>query len=108
MILKETVLQRVLKAKAKLLKILYTPSSQNNLLQTLLLKLFGMEIFALVDNLGFPIFFLVGLANLANLPKYRYLTICIQQLKWYITKSVQPFEHFFLHIWHVQDLDTLK
>ena len=56
-------------------------------------------------NLGFPKFFLVGLANL---PKYRLLNYLCLTLKLYKTISVQPFELFMSHIWYVQNSDAFK
>ena len=35
-------------------------------------------------------------------------TICVQPLKLHKTVSVQLFELFMSHIWHLQDLDTFK
>ena len=63
------------------------------------------------DILGFPKFFLADrlICLISLICLYTDIwTIFVQPLELYKTMSVQPFELFISHIWHVQDLDTFK
>ena len=53
----------------------------------------------------FPKFILADLSNFLNSGTW---SIWVQPLKLNKTISVQPFQLFMSHIWHVQDLESLK
>ena len=56
-------------------------------------------------NLGFPKFFWQIRLICWNTGPW---TICVQLLELYKNITVQPFELFMSHTWHVQELDTFK